>query len=58
MREVLENRAELYMALNQEPAEVEAEEGPTLEELMLQEHLKLQEEIAKKETETAGEAKQ
>lgn len=47
VREILENRAELYKALNAEQKEESEEEGPTIEDLALQEHLKLQEAIAK-----------
>nr|CAI5852046.1 unnamed protein product [Callosobruchus analis] len=52
VREILENRAEIYDALNKETHEEEPEEeGPTMEELLLRDHLKLQEEIKKKEAE-------
>ncbi|XP_018573997.1 radial spoke head protein 3 homolog B isoform X2 [Anoplophora glabripennis] len=52
VREILENRAEIYAALNKEPIpEQEAEEGPTIDDLILQDHLKLQQEIAKKSKE-------
>lgn len=46
VREILENRAEIYKALNQETKEESEEEGPTQEDLDLQEHLKLQAAIA------------
>nr|CAH7752181.1 unnamed protein product [Callosobruchus chinensis] len=50
VREILENRAEIYDALNKETHDEEPEEeGPTMEELLLRDHLKLQEEIKKKE---------
>lgn len=52
MREILENRAEIYKALNRtpppEPASDEEEAGPTLEEIVLADHLKLQQEISEK----------
>ncbi|KAJ8985578.1 hypothetical protein NQ317_011542 [Molorchus minor] len=54
VREILENRAEIYMALNRErPLEEAEEEGPTMEDLMLQDHLKLQREIAKQQAAAA-----
>ncbi|KAJ8936156.1 hypothetical protein NQ314_012471, partial [Rhamnusium bicolor] len=52
VREILENRAEIYMALNKEKYEDEVEEeGPTIEDLILQDHLKLQAEIARNDEE-------
>ncbi|XP_015836070.1 radial spoke head protein 3 homolog isoform X1 [Tribolium castaneum] len=50
VREILENRAEIYKALNQTPRSPpsEEEEGPTQEDIVLADHLKLQEEISKK----------
>ncbi|CAH1973732.1 unnamed protein product [Acanthoscelides obtectus] len=53
VREILENRAEIYDALNKETHGHEPEEeGPTMEELLLRDHIKLQEEIKKEEAET------
>lgn len=44
----MENRAEIYKALNKESSTEEAEEeGPSVEDVILQEHLRLQEEIKK-----------
>lgn len=53
VREILENRAEIYAALNKEPIpeQEEEEEGPTVDDLVLQDHLKLQNEIANKDKE-------
>lgn len=43
VREILENRAEIYRALNADkPFSEDEEEGPTIEDLQLKEHLKLQ----------------
>lgn len=47
MREILENRAELYRALYQTRVEESEEEYPTQPDVQLVEHLKLQTEIAK-----------
>ncbi|KAH1001532.1 hypothetical protein HUJ04_005537 [Dendroctonus ponderosae] len=48
VREILENRAEIYKALNKESSTDETEEeGPSVEDMILQEHLRLQEEIKK-----------
>ncbi|XP_076255056.1 radial spoke head protein 3 isoform X2 [Rhynchophorus ferrugineus] len=50
VREILENRAEIYKALNKEQsAEETEEEGPSVEDMILQDHLKLQEELKRKE---------
>jgi hypothetical protein len=50
VREILENRAEIYKALNRTPRSPpsEEEEGPTQEDIILADHLKLQQEILKK----------
>ncbi|KAI4464971.1 flagellar radial spoke protein 3 [Holotrichia oblita] len=48
VREILENRAELYRALYQTRDEESEEEGPTQQDVQLVEHIKLQTEIAKK----------
>nr|XP_023023899.1 radial spoke head protein 3 homolog [Leptinotarsa decemlineata] len=49
VKEILENRAEIYQALNKEyPKEEIEEEGPSVEDDILNEHLKLQKEIKKK----------
>ncbi|XP_066258682.1 radial spoke head protein 3 homolog B [Euwallacea similis] len=46
VREILENRAEIYKALHKESSTDETEEeGPSVEDMILQDHLKLQEEI-------------
>ncbi|XP_030748590.1 radial spoke head protein 3 homolog [Sitophilus oryzae] len=46
VREILENRAEIYKALNKEVSSEETEEeGPSIEDMILQDHLKLQEEL-------------
>ncbi|CAG9768688.1 unnamed protein product [Ceutorhynchus assimilis] len=48
VKEILENRAEIYKALNKEPsAEDTEEEGPSVEDMILQDHLRLREEITK-----------
>ncbi|XP_050301408.1 radial spoke head protein 3 homolog [Anthonomus grandis grandis] len=49
VREILENRAEIYKALNKESdvSQEEEEEGPSIEDMMLQDHLRLQREILK-----------
>lgn len=52
MKEILENRAEIYKALHKEISTDETEEeGPSIEDMILQDHLKLQAEI-KNKTET------
>ncbi|XP_066144021.1 radial spoke head protein 3 homolog B isoform X5 [Euwallacea fornicatus] len=46
VREILENRAEIYKALHKESSTDETEEeGPSVEDMILQDHLRLQEEI-------------
>lgn len=47
----MENRAEIYAALNKEPIPEIEEEGPTIDDLVLQDHMKLQQEIAEKNLE-------
>ncbi|KAF5269178.1 hypothetical protein FQR65_LT02478 [Abscondita terminalis] len=48
VREILENRAELYKALYATPpTEIVEEEGPTIEDISLIEHMKLKEELRK-----------
>ncbi|XP_060518707.1 radial spoke head protein 3 homolog isoform X2 [Cylas formicarius] len=52
VREILENRAEIYKALNKESSTDETEEeGPSVQEMMLQDHFKLQQEIEGEEIE-------
>lgn len=47
MREILETRAEIYAALNAEKGEEPSEEeGPSVQDIDLEQHLKLQEDIA------------
>ena len=48
VREILENRAEIYKALNKTPRSPpsEEEEGPTQGDIFLADHLKLQKEIS------------
>lgn len=49
VREILENRAELYRALYREKMEESAEEeGYSQDDINLEEHLMLKEELAKK----------
>ncbi|XP_049822017.1 radial spoke head protein 3 homolog isoform X2 [Aethina tumida] len=51
VREILENRAEIYKALNAEVIpQTEEEEGPTHDDLALLEHIKLKDEIQATET--------
>lgn len=46
VRDILETRAEIYRALHQTPrSESEEEEGPTIEDIQLEEHLKLKNSI-------------
>lgn len=46
VRDILETRAEIYRALHQTPrSESDEEEGPTIEDIQLEEHLKLKESI-------------
>ncbi|KAL1513415.1 hypothetical protein ABEB36_002834 [Hypothenemus hampei] len=50
VREILENRAEIYKVLNKESSTDETEEeGPSVQDMILQDHLRLQEEIRTKE---------
>lgn len=49
VREILENRAEIYKALNRTPRSPPSEEeGPTQEDILLLDHLKLQQEVDQK----------
>lgn len=50
VREILENRAEIYKALHKESSTDETEEeGPSVEDMILQDHVRLQKEIKSKE---------
>lgn len=50
VREILENRAELYRALYQGQEESEEEGEPTQDDINLAEHMKLKEELAHKQS--------
>lgn len=46
VKEILENRAEIYQALSKAtPEEDVEEEGPSIQEMLLRDHLKLKEAI-------------
>lgn len=46
VKEILENRAEIYQALSKDtPEEDVEEEGPSIQEMMLRDHIKLKESI-------------
>lgn len=53
MREIIENRAEIYKAMNAEPETADAEEA-SQPDTDLKEHLKIKEEIAKMQAEEKG----
>lgn len=47
VRDILETRAEIYKALNRTPkSDSDEEEGPSQEDIQLEEHLKLKETMA------------
>lgn len=50
VREILENRAEIYQALDKSTPEEEVEEeGPSITEMMLMDHMKLRKQIVNSE---------
>lgn len=55
VREIIENRSEIYKALNAEPEPADAEEA-SQPDIDLREHLKIKEEIAKMQAEAKDKA--